>query len=137
MDLVSYFIKESLRLRYFICGRKPGVGGLIRGRPECEDFKPGWQGVWYNGVGGGHLGARLLGVVATIRVRVATVRRVRRIARGLQHSCGIWCDNFISSFKRYVGVFDNFLKKKNLEDEEPLPSFSFFGNDVGAREAPG
>ena len=49
----------------------------------------------------------------------------------------IWLDDFISSFKRYVHerVFDNFLK--NLEDEEPLPSFSFFGNDVGAKEAPG
>ena len=30
------------------------------------------------------------------------------------HVGSIWCDNFISSFKRYVhkGVFDNFLKKK-------------------------
>ena len=54
------------------------------------------------------------------------------------HVGSIWCDNFISSFKRYVhkGLFDNFLKK-NLEDEEPLPSFSFFGNDVGAKEVPG
>ena len=32
-------------------------------------------------------------------------------------------------------IIDYFLK--NLEDEEPLPSFSFFGNDVGAKEAPG
>merc|ERR1719323_1797358 len=26
--------------------------------------------------------------------------------------------------------------EESLEDEEPLPSFSFFGNDVGAREVP-
>ena len=84
--LVLYFIKviEIFHLWKETRGRR-----VEKSRPKYEEFKPGWQGVWYNGVGGSHLGARLLGVVATIRVRVATVRGVRRIARGLQYLCGI------------------------------------------------
>ena len=129
MALVLYFIKESLK--YFICGRKPGVGGLKKADQSMKNSN-------LVGRAFGTMGLAAATLELDFSASSPLSESESLLSEESEESLGdcnihvglIWLDDFISSFKRYVHerVFDNFLK--NLEEEEPLPSFSFFGNDV-------